>query len=506
MELDGIDGVYLVSPSLDGRPVGKFVARDNFARVATNGIGLHPLAMTDFRATLWGKPIGFNEDDREGTIVPDPSTFRRLPWQPRLARVFCFYYDTDSGDLRDLDPRGTLARHEHTFVDEVGVNMMVGIEPELMWLRKKENGELEHTVEPFAFYEIAYLEEWEPILLDLIEYGRGMGLPISHADSEDKSQVEVNQLPGTPLAYVDNFYTYRQLCRIVARKHGLIATFMAKPFMGCSANGHHHSISLIDDDGENVMAGDLKGRNRLSELGAHFLGGLIDHADATTVIGAPSANSYKRFWDIGMWAPFHKSYGFDNRSCLFRSPPHVGDRGAGHGRLVQPVPHRLGLPRHRARRHPEEHRPGRPGRGEPDAGPHDPARGAHPHDAERGDRRLQGGRPHARGLPFGALRHVRRAAPGRHGPLLGARLRVGARVLPRAMAVDAHRHRTDARTTCAGEHGLVLQNDTLDPPALLGDWLDERGIPFEVARSSRTACLPTRARSTGSPRWARAIR
>ena len=69
------------------------------------------------------------------------------------------------------------------------------------------------------------------------------------------------------------------------------------------------------------MAGDLKGRNRLSELGAHFLGGLIDHADATTVIGAPSANSYKRFWDIGMWAPFHKSYGFDNRSCLFRVRP-----------------------------------------------------------------------------------------------------------------------------------------------------------------------------------------
>jgi glutamine synthetase len=321
MELDDIDGVYLVSPSLDGRPVGKFVARDNFERVAINGIGLHPLAMTDFRATLWGQPIGFNEDDREGTIIPDPSTFRRFPWQPRLARAFCFYYDTDSGDLRDLDPRGTLARHEHTFVGEVGVNMMVGIEPELMWLRKKENGDLEHTVEPFAFYEIAYLEEWEPILLDLIEYGRGMGLPISHADSEDKSQVEVNQSPGTPLDYVDNFYTYRQLCRIVARKHGLIATFMPKPFMGCSANGHHHSLSLVDDAGENVMAGELKERSRLSEVGAHFLGGLIEHADAMTLIGAPTANSYKRFWDIGMWAPFHKSYGFDNRSCLFRVRP-----------------------------------------------------------------------------------------------------------------------------------------------------------------------------------------
>ena len=70
MELDGIDGVYLVSPSLDGRPVGKFVARDNFERMATNGIGLHPLAMTDFRATLWGQPIGFNEDDRGGHHRP----------------------------------------------------------------------------------------------------------------------------------------------------------------------------------------------------------------------------------------------------------------------------------------------------------------------------------------------------------------------------------------------------------------------------------------------------
>lgn len=321
MELEGIEGVYLVSPSLDGRPVGKFVARDHFGRVATDGINLHPLAMTDFRASLWGQPIGFNEDEREGTMVPDLSTFRQLPWQPKLARALCFYYDTDSGDLRDLDPRGTLARHEQTFIDETNVNMMVGIEPELMWLRKKEGGELEHTVEPFAFYEIAYLEEWEPILLDLIEYGRGMGIPISHADSEDKSQVEVNQAPGTPLAYVDNFYTYRQICRIVARKHGLIATFMAKPFMGCSANGHHHSMSLIDEAGENVMAGKLKGRSRLSELGTYFLGGLIKHADATTVIGAPTANSYKRFWDIGMWAPFHKSYGFDNRSCLFRVRP-----------------------------------------------------------------------------------------------------------------------------------------------------------------------------------------
>jgi glutamine synthetase len=318
LERDAIDGVYLICPSIDGRPVGKFVSRSDFDRVARKGMRLHPLALTDFRLTLTGESIGFKEEDPEGTMVPDFTTFRRLPWQPRLARVFCFYYHSDSGDLQDHDSRGTLARHAHQFRSEVGAGMKVGIEPELMWLKKRDDGGLDHTTSPLAFYEMAYLEELEPIVLDLIEWGRAIGLDITHADAEDASQVEVNQAPDFDLDYVDNFYTYRQLCRIVARKHGLIATFMAKPFMGVSANGHHHNLSLATDDGENVMVGDLKGDCRLSETGMHFIGGLLEHADAATLIGSPTANSYKRFWDVGLWAPFHKSYGFNNRSCLFR--------------------------------------------------------------------------------------------------------------------------------------------------------------------------------------------
>jgi glutamine synthetase len=251
-------------------------------------------------------------------MVPDFTTFRQLPWQPRLARVHCYYYDSDTGELQDHCSRGTLARHAHAFKEETGAGMMVGIEPELMWLRKKDNGELEHTTSPLAFYEMAYIEELEPIVLDLIEWGRELGLDVTHADAEDASQVEVNQRPGFALEYVDRFYTYRQLCRIVARKHGLIATFMAKPFMGVSANGHHHNLSLATDHGENVLIGEEKGACRLSTMGMHFVGGLIDHADGNTVIGSPTANSYKRFWDVGLWAPFHKSYGFNNRSCLFR--------------------------------------------------------------------------------------------------------------------------------------------------------------------------------------------
>ena len=218
---DGIEAVYLVSPSIDGRPLGKLVTADQFERIAPRGIWMHPLAFTDFRPTLWGDPIGFLQEDPENAMVPDLTTFRQLPWEPRMARVLCFYYDIESGEMLDQDPRGLLAKHEHTFRNTTEAAMFVGIEPEMMWLRKKADGTLEHTTDPLAFYEIAYLEEFEPIMLDLLDYGRAMGLRITHADSEDKSQIEVNQAPNSALAYVDDFWTYRQMCRIVARKHVL---------------------------------------------------------------------------------------------------------------------------------------------------------------------------------------------------------------------------------------------------------------------------------------------
>ena len=320
--------------------------------MARKGMRLHPLALTDFRQTLGGTSIGFKEEDPEGTMVPDLTTFRRLPWQPKLARVLCYYYDSDTGELQDHDARGTLARHAHAFHSEVGAGMYVGIEPELMWLRKKPDGGLEHTTNPLAFYEMAYLEELEPILLDLIKYGRAMGLRITHADAEDASQIEINQAPNFALDYVDDFYTYRQLCRIVARKHGLIATFMAKPFMGVSANGHHHNLSLVDDAGENVLVGDLKGDCRLSATGVDFLGGLIDHADALHADRRADRQLLQAL--LG-----RRAVGAVPQVVRVQQPlvpvPHLGrrpPRGARARRLLQPVPDRRVVPRRRARRHP----------------------------------------------------------------------------------------------------------------------------------------------------------
>ena len=64
-----------------------------------------------------------------------------LPWDPRVARVYCDCYDTETGDLLDADPRQNLKRIAHDFEQELGLQFLIGIEPEMMWLKKPEPGE-----------------------------------------------------------------------------------------------------------------------------------------------------------------------------------------------------------------------------------------------------------------------------------------------------------------------------------------------------------------------------
>lgn len=320
MEAEGVEGVYLQVSSIDGRILGKLVMREHFKTVAASGIRLHYGALCDARVNLWGELIGFKEEEIEGLGIPDLDTFQILPWEPRLARVWCNYYEEATGEMLDHDLRGNLARVEHLLHEETGLRVLCGIEPEMMWLRRSDDGELTHSTAGDALYHITQFNALEPVFLDVVEYGRRMGLDLSHGDHEDASQIEFNQAPNTPLAFADDFVTYRQICRVVGKRHGMIACFMPKPFAQVSGNGHHHHVSLIDDDGENQILGDLKGACRLSETGAHFAGGLLDHADALTLLGAPSVNSYKRYWDIGYWAAFHKSFDYNNRTVVLRIP------------------------------------------------------------------------------------------------------------------------------------------------------------------------------------------
>ena len=136
-------------------------------------------------------------------------------------------------------------------------------------------------------YHIHQFEELRPVLLDVVDYGQRMGLDMSYGDHEDApGQLELNFRYDRPVRTADNITTYRQICAAVGRKHGLLASFMPKPFTGVSANGHHHHFTLVDEEGKNVFH-DPDGVCELSDTARHFLGGLLDHFGALDVRREP---------------------------------------------------------------------------------------------------------------------------------------------------------------------------------------------------------------------------
>jgi glutamine synthetase len=152
----------------------------------------------------------------------------------------------------------------------------------------------------------------------VVEYGQALGLDMSYGDHEDApGQLELNFRFDRPVRTADNITTYRQVCAAVGRKHGLLPSFMPKPFTGLSANGHHHHFTLVDDEGNNVFH-DPSGPAELSDIARHFLGGMLDHFGALMCVGNPTVNSYCRMWDTGFWAPIYKNWGWQNRTTTVR--------------------------------------------------------------------------------------------------------------------------------------------------------------------------------------------
>ena len=79
----------------------------------------------------------------------------------------------------------------------------------------------------------------------------------------------------------DNLSTFRQICRQVGRELGAFPCFMPKPFMGVSANGCHHNISIWRGD-ENVFLPDTEDQQKPGELGLYAIGGIMAHQPALT--------------------------------------------------------------------------------------------------------------------------------------------------------------------------------------------------------------------------------
>jgi glutamine synthetase len=148
---------------------------------------------------------------------------------------------------------------------------------------------------------------------------RGMGVPVEvhHHEVGTAGQCEIDMRFGPLVKMADNLLTYKYVIRMLAKKHGMTATFMPKPLFGDNGSGMHVHQSLWKGD-KNVFF-DAKGYALLSQTAKYYIGGLLKHAPALLAIAAPTTNSYRRLVP-GYEAPVNLAYSKRNRSAACRIP------------------------------------------------------------------------------------------------------------------------------------------------------------------------------------------
>ena len=345
----GIQYLYLQFVSITGRICGKGIPADHWETVAERGFQLVYGATVNLFLNRHGDYLGYGPQEKELVGIPEPETFCQLPWDKRVARIWCTLFRNreereDPGAFLTSDSRGNLRRiHAQFQEDHDGLHLRHGTEPEMMWLKRGEDGKPDGGFSKPYCYHIDQFESLRPVYMRVIEYSRAMGLDMIQGDHEDApGQLELNFTFDDALRTADRLTTYRQICAQVAREFDLIACFMTKPFMGVSASGCHHNISLwrggeeelkpLGNDplpgmennftylkgGENTFMPDTADVQLPGKVGLQVVGGIVKHLGALTAIGASTVNSYRRLWDTGFWAPVFADWGYQNRTTGLR--------------------------------------------------------------------------------------------------------------------------------------------------------------------------------------------
>lgn len=122
---------------------------------------------------------------------------------------------------------------------------------------------------------------------------------------------------------------YRYVVKSLGSKHGITPAFMAKPREGLPGNSGHMHVSIVSKEGKNLFVRDTPDPSPpypevkyLSDMGRHFLAGLLEGLPDIMPMFAPTINSYKRLVE-NFWAPVTVSWGLEHRAASIRliAPP-----------------------------------------------------------------------------------------------------------------------------------------------------------------------------------------
>ncbi|KAF8044966.1 hypothetical protein N665_5921s0001 [Sinapis alba] len=296
--------------------------------VKKNGIGLThaSMGMTSF----YDGPADESKLTGVGEIrlVPDLSTKRTIPWTKQESMVLADML-LKPGEAWEYCPRETLRRVTNVLKDEFDLVMNAGFENEFYLLKNvvREGKEEYVTFDVGPYCATSSYDAASPIFHEIIPALESLNITVEqfHAES-GKGQFEVSL--GHTIAFhaADNLVYTREVIRSVARKHGLLATFVPKYDLCDIGSGSHVHISLWKN-GENVFpASDKSSAHGMSSIGEEFMAGVLFHLPSIFAVLAPLPNSYDRIQPNTFSGAF-QCWGKENREAAIRtaSPPGAHD-------------------------------------------------------------------------------------------------------------------------------------------------------------------------------------
>jgi len=309
--------LWVAYADYNGRSQGKSLPRARFESTLRNGVTFAQANLGHTVLDIGAPDTMFGAASGDFFAVPDADSYAPLPLFPATGRVFCWMRH-EGGAPWEGDPRWMLQRQVDALTD-LGFTAQVAFEPEGYLFRVGDDGQ-PGPADPRGMFTLDGLETNADLLHRISDALEAMDVGIEQIATEyGPGQFEVNIRHASPIKAAEDLLTVRDVTRALARREGLVASFMPKPFETAAGSGLHVHLSLWDRNGESVMAEPGVHPSGLSAAGRAFLAGLLSHAPALAGIGAPTVNSYKRLLP-GSWAPAHAAYAVGNRSTFVRIP------------------------------------------------------------------------------------------------------------------------------------------------------------------------------------------